>query len=457
MRPDVRAQAVVDMAAFARARGETVQLAALDRGRVVYLDAIDPRGHRQTGITAPLLSAAGIALMADQPEAERRSLVSGVDGAELAASGFPTREALAAHLDLVQARGYALAQTTGIAAIAAPILDGTCAVAAIAIEGRSDRLSRATLHALAPGLIEATRAATRGAGGTLRPNSATPRPGPASAAVKPLVETGNLIGEAPIHDADNDRLYWVDMYEPAIFCLDLQSGALSAFAPGEMVAALALAPDGLVFAGQSGLWLADATTGEPRRRLGHPENHFPGNRFNESKRDRHGRLWVNTVSWRFAPNAGSLYRMEAEGRFQRMDTGLHVPNGMAWSPDGRTMYLADSGPRVIYAYDVADERGEISGRRTLVQLAADASGAPDGLAVDDRGNLWVAMFDGWRISQFSPSGALLREIVLPVPRPTSCCFGGDGRTLFVTSARIRVSEATLREAPLSGAIFSVAV
>jgi sugar lactone lactonase YvrE len=141
-----------------------------------------------------------------------------------------------------------------------------------------------------------------------------------------------------------------------------------------------------------------------------------------------------------------------------MDDGLGVPNGMGWSPDNTTMYLVDTALRTIYAYDFHEESGDLSGRRVLVRIRDDAPGAPDGLAVDANGDLWVAMFDGWRISRFSPAGALIDEIVLPVPRPTSCAFGWpENKTLFVTSARIRVPPAMLEQAPHSGAVFAISV
>jgi sugar lactone lactonase YvrE len=327
----------------------------------------------------------------------------------------------------------------------------------MAVEGHSERLPRDKLHELAPALIEATRGASLHAGGALRPTSKSPRPSqPVSPRVKVLADTQNLIGEGPIFDAVKDRLYWVDMYEPTVFRLDRRSRELVAFSQGEMVMALALVPGGLLMAAQSGLWLIDPDTGDRIRSLGHPERHIPSNRFNDGKFDSRGRFWVNTIDLDFGANAGALYRMDPDRGFVSADTGLTLPNGMGWSPDNRTMYLVETTERAIYAYDFSEESGRVSNRRILVRIPDDASGAPDGLTVDEDGNLWVALFDGWRVSQFSPEGRLIQEIVLPVPRPTSCVLGGqDNRTLFVTSARIRVSESTLKVAPHSGAVFEV--
>jgi len=465
---DILDKASADMARLAETTGEVVVLAMIADNEAAYIGDVD--GHarsserRRIGQHVSLWrTAIGKALAASLPYAARESLLDRLDNEQLADSGFPNRPALRAHLDLVHARGYAIEVdefVSGISAVAAPIIDRRGhTVAAIGIEGPSRRLPRAKLHELGPAVIEATRSASLHAGGAPRPTSRSPRPSaPPSPSVRPLVETRNLIGEAPVYDAANDRLFWVDMYDPAIFRFDCKSRELVSFSSREMVTALALVPEGILVAAQSGLWLADPDTGNLVRSLGHPESHIPTNRFNDGKCDSKNRFWVNTVDLGFAPKAGALYRTEPGGGFVTMETGLSVPNGMGWSPDNRTMYLVDTAERTIYAYDFREGFGDISNRRVLVRIPDDAPGAPDGLAIDENGNIWVAMFDGWRISQFSPAGALLDEIVMPVPRPTSCAFGGqDNKTLFVTSARIRVPEAMLKEAPHSGAIFQISL
>jgi sugar lactone lactonase YvrE/DNA-binding IclR family transcriptional regulator len=465
---DILGKTSADLARLAEATGEAAVLALIADNEAVCIDEIDGRRRsserRRIGQRVPLWrTAIGKALAASLPFAARQALLDGMDNKLLAASGFPSRQALRAHLDLVHARGYAMEVDEfirGISAVAAPIVDRRGqAVAAIGIEGSTERLPREKLHELGPAVIEATRSASARAGGAPRPNSKSPRPSaPPSPSVKVLVDTRNLIGEAPVYDAANDRLFWVDMYDPAIFRFDCSSQELVSFSPGEMVTALALVPEGLLVAAQSGLWLAHPDTGELVRSLGHAESHIPTNRFNDGKCDSKCRFWVNTVDSGFAPKAGALYRMDPGGRFVTMETGLTVPNGMGWSPDNKTMYLADTAERTIYAYDFREDSGDISNRHVLVRIPDEATGAPDGLAIDADGNIWVAMFDGWRISQFSPAGALINEIVMPVPRPTSCVLRGhDNRTLFVTSARIRVSESMLKEAPHSGAVFEISL
>ena len=137
----------------------------------------------------------------------------------------------------------------------------------------------------------------------------------------------------------------------------------------------------------------------------------------------------------------------------RLDDGFTTANGIAWSPDGATLYFADSGPRTIYAYDY-ETSGEVRRRRVFATLPAGVK--PDGLATDSDGGLWVAVWDGWRLERYAADGRHTRTIRLPVPRPTSIAFGGaDLSTLYVTSARARLDPESLADAPQSGALFSI--
>jgi len=156
-----------------------------------------------------------------------------------------------------------------------------------------------------------------------------------------------------------------------------------------------------------------------------------------------------------AANRGHLFCIEANGSWKQADTGFTVPNGIGWSPDNKTMYVTDTYRQTIYQYDFDLDSGTIGNRRPLITIAA-SDGKPDGLTVDDQGCLWVALWDAWQIARFSPKGQLMQRMRVPVPRPTSCCFGGDNLdTLYVTSASLRLSEAQLATAPLSGSLFSI--
>jgi sugar lactone lactonase YvrE len=154
---------------------------------------------------------------------------------------------------------------------------------------------------------------------------------------------------------------------------------------------------------------------------------------------------------------GSLYRFDGAHAATALDGGFQVSNGMDWSPDDKTFYFADTALHTVYAYDFDLDAGTISNRRVFLHFSRE-QGRPDGMAVDCEGFLWVALWDGWRIARYAPDGRLDREIDLPVPRPSSCCFGGpDLKTLYITSARVRLSRQNLEEAPLSGGLFALDV
>jgi sugar lactone lactonase YvrE len=152
--------------------------------------------------------------------------------------------------------------------------------------------------------------------------------------------------------------------------------------------------------------------------------------------------------------SGGLFRITPEGEVERKESGITVSNGLDWSPDKSTFYFVDTVPGMIYAYDSEPGSGNLSNRRVFAQIAKNA-GRPDGLTVDSEGGVWCAIWDGWCLHRYLPNGELERTVEMPVPRPTSVCFGGpDMSTLFVTSARTRLPASTLSEAPLSGGLFA---
>jgi sugar lactone lactonase YvrE len=188
-----------------------------------------------------------------------------------------------------------------------------------------------------------------------------------------------------------------------------------------------------------------------------PEPGRTGNRFNDGKCDRAGRLLVGTMAIDNGPGQGALWSVAPGGTTRAVETGVHVSNGPAWSPDDRTLYFTDTGARTVYAYDYDLATGAATNRRTFATFSG-VDGKPDGMAVDAAGCVWVAVWDGWRLERRRPDGSLDRVVMLPVPRPTSLAFGGDDlRTLFVTSARVRLSAEQLVEAPLSGSVLALVV
>ncbi len=189
--------------------------------------------------------------------------------------------------------------------------------------------------------------------------------------------------------------------------------------------------------------------------LAMPPGSMENRRFNDGKCDPQGRFWAGTLALDATPGMGCLYCLSVDGNVRLVEDGFHICNGLGWSPDGKKFYLTDSGNRVIYQYDFDAATGDVHNKRTFVQLGED-DGVPDGLAIDEEGCLWSAIWDGWRVVRFDPDGVVDRVVEVPVPRPTSCAFGGtDLKTLFITSARIRLSAVQLAGAPLSGSVFAL--
>ena len=331
------------------------------------------------------------------------------------------------------------------------------AVGAVAVTGASARLDEARAHALSATLMAAARRMAHNAGGEAM--SLTPQAPPAagSLSLRPdcVVEIRALLGEGPIWSTRDAALYWVDILTPAVHCYQPATHSNTETRLGVMVsAALPKASGGLLLASPGGLLAFDPQTRRTSL-VAHPEADRPGNRYNDGKCDRMGRLWIGSMDMGAAPNRGNLVRVDPDGRWKKMDGGFTVSNGLGWSPDSRAMYFTDSFRRTVYQYDFDLRSGDIANRRALIVLGP-GEGTPDGLTVDDEGCLWVAVWDAWCVLRFSPAGQEIQRVRLPVPRPTSCCFGGSNlETLYITSAAVRLSQQALDAAPLSGSVFAL--
>ena len=180
-------------------------------------------------------------------------------------------------------------------------------------------------------------------------------------------------------------------------------------------------------------------------------------RFNDGRADRSGRFWVGTMNERRDAASGALYCLDGYFALTRVLDGITISNGLAWSPDGRTLYHADTPTRTInaYAFDAAD--GTVSGKREFARFDGETE-RPDGAAVDSDGCYWIAFYRGGKIARLSPQGERLAEYVLPAMCPTMCAFGGpELRTLYVTTARQHREPDELARLPQSGGLFAMQV
>jgi sugar lactone lactonase YvrE len=178
-----------------------------------------------------------------------------------------------------------------------------------------------------------------------------------------------------------------------------------------------------------------------------------GTRMNDAACDPQGRFWAGTLADDQHPGGGSLYRLDRSGRAELMLDGLTISNGLGWSRDSRTMYLADSGPGVIHAFSFDPEQGTIAEDRLLVDVPEEI-GTPDGLTVDTAGDLWVAIFGGGRVQRYAPDGSLRGELFVPAEQTTCCAFAGPGlHRLYVTTATENWTDEQRRAEPGAGLVY----
>jgi len=259
-----------------------------------------------------------------------------------------------------------------------------------------------------------------------------------------IVDARNAVGECPVWVGEENALYWVDIPAGGLQRWSADTGQVSAWKTPEMLACIARHADGSWVAGmESGFFQLrphndGSLDSEPLAGIDHSR---PDMRLNDGRCDRQGRFWAGSMVLDMGANAaeGRLYRYSA-GQRGPVDTqlsGLIVPNGLGFSPDGRTMYLSDSHPAVqqIWAFDYDIDSGTPSNRRLFVDMNHYA-GRPDGAAVDAEGGYWICANDAGLIHRFTPDGRLDRSLAVPVKKPSMCAFGGSRLdTLFVTSIR----------------------
>jgi len=267
-------------------------------------------------------------------------------------------------------------------------------------------------------------------------------------------------GESPVWSMAEQALYWVDIPGRALH--RWSAAGHTHWIGAEMPACIAPRAD------LPGSWIAGMESGlfslRPQddgsfaaTRLAEVAHARPGMRFNDGRCDRQGRFWAGTMLMDMGAGArvGRLYRHERDAAAPSLQLDdLIVPNGLAFSPDGRTMYLSDSHPEVqtIWAFDYDPASGTPSRRRVFVDMKP-LPGRPDGAAIDAEGCYWICGNDAGLVHRFTPEGRLDRSLAVPVKKPAMCAFGGPQLdTLFVTSIR---PGGDLSDQPLAGGVFAL--
>ncbi len=266
-----------------------------------------------------------------------------------------------------------------------------------------------------------------------------------------------ILGEAPFWSVDEGVLYWVDIDGKTVFRYRPESAAKEAFVLDHEIGCIIPRRNGGFVAGfDRGLAFLNPDLSKAEF-FAAPEDGVPKTRFNDGKCDRYGRFWVASADRNEVEPLASLYCLNGSGQLTRVFSKVIVGNGIGWSPDNRTMYFTDTGIGKIFAFDYEIETGALGSRRVFVEVD-ERDGLPDGLTVDAEGYVWSANWAGSRVTRYDPKGGIERVIDMPVPNVTSLAFGGrDLDRLFITTARLGMSDQELEAAPLSGSLFAVDV
>lgn len=269
-----------------------------------------------------------------------------------------------------------------------------------------------------------------------------------------LVDCKTILGEGPVWDVQEQRLYWIDSLGCAIHRSDARGQQHRIWQlPCEIGSMTLRRSGGALLALRSGLHFFDFD--EARLSLvAHPEKHQPQARLNDGKVDREGRFVVGSMDMGEETSIGSMYRFSPDLGLETLAEGFAISNGPCWSVDGATMYFADSAARAIYSYHYG--RGGVRDRKLFLDLAG-FRGLPDGATVDAEGCLWFAEVFGGNIHRVTPDGRFIASIQLPVLKVTSLCFGGiDLDTLYVTSMARPPLPKYPEDGRLAGSLFSIA-
>ncbi|WP_108249892.1 SMP-30/gluconolactonase/LRE family protein [Planctomonas deserti] len=272
------------------------------------------------------------------------------------------------------------------------------------------------------------------------------------AAVEQLTDPCTFHGEGPYWDWRGGRLLFVDMLAGAVVALS-PDGGLTRSVVGDVAAVVRARRDGGFVVGvERGFALTDDSLAVTETLP--PVFSDDAVRMNEGGCDPQGRFYCGSMAYEGTPGAGSLYRLDPDRSVRTVLSGVTVSNGIQWSADGGTVYYNDTETGRVDAFDFDGDTGAFSHRRPFAVIDPD-DGAPDGMAIDAEGGVWVALFGGSAVRRYDAGGVLTEELRLPASHVTACAFGGqDGRTLFITTSQEGIDTG---EEPTAGAVFRAEV
>jgi len=262
------------------------------------------------------------------------------------------------------------------------------------------------------------------------------------------------LGEGPLWDVQEQRLYWIDSYGPTVHRADAKGGNRKSWAMPEPIGSLALREKGgAVVSLRSGFHFLDFDSGEVTRiNEAHPDELRP--RMNDGKVDRQGRFVAGSMDFHETHPVGKLFRLDPDLSVHTLDTGIVCSNGPCWSPDGKIFYFTDSYTRAIWAYDYDTETGKVCSRRTFASFDK-VGGYPDGATVDAEGYVWSVAVYASRLVRFDPNGVVDRIVGLPAFSVTSVIFGGPNLDVAYITSMARPYNGEYHQEREAGMTFAV--
>lgn len=277
-----------------------------------------------------------------------------------------------------------------------------------------------------------------------------------SSTVELVIDSKSELGEGAIWNTRTGELLWINITGKILNFYNPKTENNKEMFTGQIIGTVVATETGKVLVAlQNGIYNFNPDTGT-KKLIIDPEENLPNNRFNDGKCDPAGRFWVGTMSTQNEKKAGALYRLDADSSIHKMIEDVSISNGIVWSLDKTKMYYIDTPTQKVVVYDYNNESGNISNVKVAIEISNDL-GSPDGMTIDEEGNLWIALWGGSAVGCWNPeSGELLRTIEIPAKNVTSCAFGDDDLgTLYITSACIATTDEDLRKYPNAGGVFRI--
>lgn len=264
------------------------------------------------------------------------------------------------------------------------------------------------------------------------------------------------LGEGPSWDATNQKLLWVDIENSLVNRFDPTTGTNESWTvEKECSFAIATSKGDIVVGTRDGIVRLDPERGSITK-VANPDTNSETNRFNDAKCDPRGRLFAGTISDTRTSGDANCYRFDSKFNYVTVVPGVVNSNGLCWSPNQKIFYYIDTATRKVDAFDYEIETGDITNRRTVVDIPESMGiGKPDGMTIDSEGMLWTGMWGGASVCRWNPeSGELIGKIEMPCPNVTSCCFGGEKLDrLYITTPRKGLNDDQLKQFPNAGGLF----